>query len=113
MVRIIFILRSDSGTLRNPQPPIFPQKYCRYKWEGYCGTNTRLTAAFPFLYLVDVSDIFNFFLFRGAGEGGGVRGGGRRTGFLSKVEGGGGGFRGGGAGGGRAPGECPWGGGGG
>ena len=55
---------------------------------------------------------FYFFLFRGAGEGGGVRGGGRGAVLFIKVEGGGRGFRGGGAGGGRAPGECLWGGGG-
>ena len=57
--------------------------------------------------LVDVSDIFYFFLSGAGGEGGGVRGGGRGSGFLLKVKGGGGGFRGGCAGGearGRAPG---------
>ena len=59
---------------------------------------------------MDVSDIYNFFLFWGGGKGGGARGGGRGGRFLIKIEGGGGGFRGGGAGGGRAPGECLWGG---
>ena len=39
---------------------------------------------------MDVSDIFYFFLFRGAGEGGGVRGGGRGGLFFIKIEGGGG-----------------------
>ena len=34
-------------------------------------------------------DIFYFFLSRGAAEGGGVRGGGRRAGFVIKIEGGG------------------------
>ena len=32
------------GTLRNPQPLIFSQKYCRYKWEVHCGTDRRHTA---------------------------------------------------------------------
>ena len=62
------------------------------------------------LNLVDVSDLFCFFLFWGGGKGGGVRGGGRGGGgrLLIKIEGGGGGVQGGGAGGGRAPGECLW-----
>ena len=33
-----------SGTLRNPQPLVFSQKYRRYKWEAYCGTNRRRIA---------------------------------------------------------------------
>ena len=37
----------NSGASRNPQPPVFSQKYCRYKceaYEAYCGTNRRRTA---------------------------------------------------------------------
>ena len=59
--------------------------------------------------LVDVSDIFYFFLVWGGGKGGGPLSrwlGGRPV--LRKNRGGGGGFRGGGAGGGTAPGECLW-----
>ena len=63
-------------------------------------------------YLVDVSDIFYFFLVWGGGKGGGVRGGGPGGPVLRKTRGRGGCFRGGGAGGGRAPRECVWGGGG-
>ena len=33
-----------SGTFRNPQPLVVSQKYRRYKWEVYCGTNGRRTA---------------------------------------------------------------------
>ena len=44
-------------------------------------------------------DVSDFFLFRGTGEGGGVRAGGRGGGGFIKIEGGGW-FRGGGAGGG-------------
>ena len=44
--------------------------------------------------LVDVLDIFNFFLFLGGGKGGGARGGGRGGGgpVLIKIEGRGGGL---------------------
>ena len=29
----------SSGTLRNPQPLVLSQKFCRYKRDAYCGTN--------------------------------------------------------------------------
>ena len=62
-----------------------------------------------FSNLVDVSDIF---LFLGVGEKDeGVRGGCRGPFESIKKREGGGGFRGGGVGGGRAVGECMWGGG--
>ena len=32
----------------NTQPLGLSEKCCRYKWEAYCGTNRRRTAAFPF-----------------------------------------------------------------
>ena len=38
-----------SGTFRNPQPLVYYQKHCRYKWEAHCGTNRRCIAAFPSL----------------------------------------------------------------
>ena len=34
----------ESGTFKYPQPLVFSQKYRRYKWEVYCGTNGRRTA---------------------------------------------------------------------
>ena len=43
------------------------------------------------LHLVDVSDIFYFFLFRGGGKGGGVRGGGWGGGLIKNRGRGGGG----------------------
>ena len=41
-------VRPSSGTFWNPQPLLFSQKYCRYKWEVYwykITTNRRRTAA--------------------------------------------------------------------
>ena len=45
-----------SGSFRNPQPLVFSQKYRRYKWEAYCGTNGRCTAAFPFFQSFEASE---------------------------------------------------------
>ena len=41
---VTVFLSAQSGTFRNPQPMVFSQKYRRYKWEAYCGTNGRRTA---------------------------------------------------------------------
>ena len=39
-----FPLNTLSGTFTNPHPLVFSQKYRRYNWEAYCGTNRRRTA---------------------------------------------------------------------
>ena len=52
-----------SRTFGNPQPLVFSQKYCWYKWKAYCGTNRRRTAVqvggvlrrFPFLQSLEAS----------------------------------------------------------
>ena len=50
----------------------------------------QVLSASRHVILVDVSDIFYFFLFGVGGRGGGVRGGGLGVGFNLKIEGGGG-----------------------
>ena len=54
-----------AGTFQNPQPLVFfSQKYCRHKWEAYCGTtrrhiavqNWRCIAAFPSLQGLGASE---------------------------------------------------------
>ena len=35
----VHLLGIESGTFRNLQALVFSQKYRRYKWEAYCGTN--------------------------------------------------------------------------
>ena len=45
-----------SGTFRNFQPLVVSQKYCRYKWEAYCGTNKSCTA-------VQIGGVLQCFLF--------------------------------------------------